>query len=208
MVIIYAPHFVAGHDNHRIAPIISYMRGWTHERIFNYVTSKGWEFSLQVTIKNVVTETVTKGKNSWGKAVVTYDGDKGEKKQNVVSFKNPEVYKVIEALKSGDVVDVKLVKDGDFWQWAEVTKLGGGASKAPTAGRVTGSNYETPEERKFRQLLIVRQSSIASAIARAAQQENPAGVDILELAQSYVDFVYGETDLFDQPNDLDNDIPF
>jgi hypothetical protein len=32
------------------------------------------------------------------------------------------------------------------------------------AGRVTGSNYETPEERAKRQVLIVRQSSIGTAV--------------------------------------------
>ena len=45
MVIITAPHFVAAYDmqNHNIAPILKYMRGWTLDRIRSYCRSKGWK---------------------------------------------------------------------------------------------------------------------------------------------------------------------
>lgn len=44
LVRIVAPHFVAGIDieDQRLAPIVSYMRGWSIERIVDHCRSKGW----------------------------------------------------------------------------------------------------------------------------------------------------------------------
>lgn len=41
---IIAPHFVAAYDTNsgRIAPIISYMGGWTVAMIKDYCLKKGW----------------------------------------------------------------------------------------------------------------------------------------------------------------------
>lgn len=44
LIIVYAPHFVAGYDTMtgNIAPIIRYMRGWPMSRITSYCQSKRW----------------------------------------------------------------------------------------------------------------------------------------------------------------------
>lgn len=46
MIRILAPHFVAGVDlsARRAAPILSYMRTWSAERIARYCQSKGWQW--------------------------------------------------------------------------------------------------------------------------------------------------------------------
>lgn len=45
MIRILAPHFVAGIiPAERAAPILSYMRMWSVERIVRYCQSKGWQW--------------------------------------------------------------------------------------------------------------------------------------------------------------------
>jgi hypothetical protein len=76
---------------------------------------------------------------------------------------------------------------------------------------VSGSNYETKEERAARQVLIVKQSSLTNAVAtlspgaKAALDANA----VIDLAQKYADWV------FDKPesdktgfDDMGSDIPF
>ncbi len=44
MLRIVAPHFVAGIvRGGAVAPIISYMKGWTFRQIMDYCTRKGWK---------------------------------------------------------------------------------------------------------------------------------------------------------------------
>lgn len=45
---ITAPHFTAGMDTEtgQIAPIISYMKGWSFKRIQKYCTEKRWTLHL------------------------------------------------------------------------------------------------------------------------------------------------------------------
>jgi len=68
------------------------------------------------------------------------------------------------------------------------------ASPAPaskSAGRVTGSNYETSDERTARQLLIVRQSSVTAALKYFEQTEaDVSRNDVIELAEFFKDYVY------------------
>ena len=104
-----------------------------------------------------------------------------------------DIFDSVASFKRGDRVEVGLEKeegsDGrEYWQWRQVRKLDAGTSAdaspaqggvstdvgsgpvndretsaVPAKGRVTGSNYETPEERALKQVLIVRQSSIEQA---------------------------------------------
>lgn len=67
---------------------------------------------------------------------------------------------------------------------ASVSKNSGGMA---SGGKVLGSNYETPEERKVKQRLIVRQAALNQAIAL-----NPKGKfeDIAALAKQFEGHVY------------------
>ena len=105
-------------------------------------------------------------------------------------------------MQKGQTIEVDVTKnDKGYNEWARVQVVENDAPEkaAPTAsppGRVIGSNYETPEERKQRQLLIVRQSSIANALEymKDTRKEGDYGVmDVLSIAQEFVDFVYGNT---------------
>ncbi len=96
----------------------------------------------------------------------------------------------------GQQVEVEQVKNGDFWEWKSITATPATAGLAPTTtsgvSRVTGSNYETRDERATRQVLIVKQSSLSAAVATLTPGAK-AALDpkaVLALAQEYVDWVF------------------
>jgi hypothetical protein len=166
---------------------------------------------FKIILQEFVVEQVTKGRQSYEKGVVTYTYNGANKTYQTVSFANPEVFKVLKSAAPGTILLVETTKNAaGYDQWAKVSVEGSaGASEGATsrpapagATRVAGSNYETPEERKQRQLLIVRQSSITSAIATLAPGSKTAlnPDDVLVLAQSYVDFVYGVDEALDPDN--------
>lgn len=78
-------------------------------------------------------------------------------------------------LTAGQKFVMEKVKEGDFWK--VLTVLPDDGSAAPTQASTGGtakpvaspkSTYETPEERAQKQLYIIRQSSLSSAIALVA----------------------------------------
>jgi hypothetical protein len=87
------------------------------------------------------------------------------KHMNSLKF-NKALQTSLEELKPGDTFTAVLEKKGAF---NEVTKIVKGelsmpATAAPSTGKVTGSNYETPVEREWNRVRIIRQSSINYAI--------------------------------------------
>lgn len=164
---------------------------------------------MSIKVQEVTVETVQKGKNKYQMATVVYtDGGKNFTKK-IMSFSNPAVFDTVKNAKAGEEYDVKAVKDGDYWNWAAITKVDGDTptKAAPAAGKVVGSNYETAEERKLRQMLIVKQSSIANAIefVKMAQADGITIQGVLNVAQEFVDFVYGTNETLEE---MDNDIPY
>jgi hypothetical protein len=157
----------------------------------------------QITIQEVTQEHIKKGKQGYTKATVVYTNEKGENRtKSLMSFANPAVFDAVKDAVQGDKYDVKAVKEGEYWNWAAAVKLSAeaaaGAAKAVGGGKVTGSNYETPDERKIKQLYIIKQSSIANAIeyCKSLNNEEPMAVDyVLDIAQKFVDFVYGNENL-------------
>lgn len=118
-----------------------------------------------------VSRTDSTGKNgkSYGVLQVAYRADGKLQEKKLMSFSNPQVFKHIEGLKKGDTVNVKTEKDGNgYWQWTAILNEEQQQPKpvqsGATATRVTGSTYETPEERAIKQKYIVRQSSLTTAI--------------------------------------------
>lgn len=127
-----------------------------------------------------------KNKRSYHELDVVYweNGDKKELKTRTLrDFVNPAVFKTAQSLNEGDFAVADLIKDDNgYWNWKSLEKMdseqaqaenqaGQESSQSATrtgetkpTGRVMGSNYETPQERAWRQVLIVRQSSLAQAI--------------------------------------------
>lgn len=179
---------------------------------------------MQIRIKNVDVETVpgVGKKASYQKAEVLYDnGQYTNQVFKLFSFTNPSVFALISKATKGDTFEIEVTKnDKGFNQWVSASASVGGSGSSDSAtpvSRSTGtsgstprsSTYETTEERAVRQRLIVRQSSLTAAIATLSDGKNALDPEQVKgLAEDYVSFVFEKVDLFDQPNDLDSDIPF
>jgi hypothetical protein len=168
---------------------------------------------MQVKIVNVDVEWVPGKTGKYGKATVSFERDGKEQKQYLVSFKNPDVFKKVQEMV-GQTVEVETVKNGDFWEWKSIT-VASGATSAPAAGaastRVTGSNYETKEERAARQVMIAKQSSLDRAV-EILKHNNPKGLveaaAVKELAQDLTDWVLGKDSDKSGFDNMSDDIPF
>jgi hypothetical protein len=166
---------------------------------------------MQVQIQEVSVETIQKGRNSYQSASVVHTANGKNSTKKIMSFTNPAVFNAVKDAAPGSMWDVDLKKEGEYWNWVGIKALDGGNEAAPpkagtVATRPTTSTYETPDERKVKQLYIIRQSSISNALDYMKLTSNDsAGVeDVLTIAQEFVDFVYGRPeDIFKQANDLD-----
>jgi hypothetical protein len=152
--------------------------------------------AFEATFQQFEVETVTKGRSNYKKGVVTYSYNGANKTSTMVSFSNPAVFKQLETMAPGTLISVTTAKNDagyDFWQSVKAVGDDPTPAKAATPVRVAGSNYETSEERKQRQLFIIRQSSISNAIESLVPGSKVAldPEQVLALAQRYVDFVYG-----------------
>jgi hypothetical protein len=172
---------------------------------------------MQVQIVNVDVEVGKPGPKGWSKAVVDYMVNGQNRKQNIMSFTNPQVYKDVTSGKfTGEAVEVSITKNAkgyDEWAAIQSTNSTSAAPAAPQSGqatvspasatRVTGSNYETPVERARRQVLIVRQSSLTAALKFLEMQERPVPdtSEVLKIAQEFTDWVFDEGEAVDGPTD-------
>lgn len=162
-----------------------------------------------------------------GKKLVDFNGDKNYDAQA------KEVFAKAILAKQGEIYNVQAEKINDHWNWIGFTKQDGTSqapaesktstpesgegTKAPEArasgsgaGRVTGSNHETPEERKVKQRHIARQSSLGYALTLLTHNRPKAiiGEDEVEaLAERFVTFVY-KTDAVKGLVEMEDDIPF
>jgi hypothetical protein len=145
--------------------------------------------------------------------------DKLEGKK-IMSFTNKEVFNALKESKFGDIFNVTRVKnDKGFWDWTAVRGgsmadsasnsvgtndvpatsnfVSSNMTSAATSGYVKGtpspkSTYETTEERAARQVLIVRQSSISSAVEFAAANKIKDEEEVIRLAKRFEAFVFGK----------------
>ena len=199
--------------------------------------------TMQIEIIANPVSTVPTAKGSYQVIELAYKNksfqDKLEGKK-VMSFTNKDVFAALQKAQFGDVFEISRVKnDKGFWDWTGVSADGAvntefveqGAmsrmtgSPARTAtemktGNVTPkSNYETAEERAARQVLIVRQSSISSAVEFGAYNKLKSAEEILAIAQQFEDYVFGKAAAYAEEavetsassdffGDMPDDIPF
>jgi hypothetical protein len=179
---------------------------------------------MQVNVVDVSSLNTHQAKNGrqYQSIEVMYKNEQGQaQSKKLMSFANPAVFKAAQDWAKGDVVHVSTEKDANgYWQWtavgtAETTtdNRGDTATAAPTqakaATRVSGSNYETKEERADRQVMIVRQSSLSNAVATLAIEGSKASAnDVISLAKLYEGYVLGQESSASSIDDLESDIPF
>lgn len=182
---------------------------------------------MLINIVDVGTPTTKTSGNgrSYQEMEVTYKNESGQvANKKLMSFSNPSVFNHIKGLAKGDKLNVNTEKqtgkDGrEYWQWTGIGSEGDESvatqSKPATqaGGRVTGSNYETKEERAARQILIVRQSSLSSAVALvSATPTEPTTTDnVIAIAKQFEAYVFGsDANPTKEVNfdDMQDDIPY
>lgn len=172
---------------------------------------------MQIEIQDVLrTDSTGKNGKSYGVLQVAYRADGKLQEKKLMSFSNPQVFKHIEGLKKGDTVNVKTEKDGNgYWQWTAILNEEQQQPKPVQSGgatRVTGSTYETPEERAIKQKYIVRQSSLTTAIqilgVGAKSLDKQAVLGLAEELENWVFRVDLPKVATTSIDDMEDDLPY
>lgn len=191
--------------------------------------------AIKISIISVTTEQATaKNGKAYNKLNVAYKNltfkGKVEGKQ-LFPFGSKEVYTTLQNASPGDVFDIEVQKNAQGYNdWIAATPStgedvanavidGGGTTSFPPGRGLTGGNvnyqkrdYETAEERAKKQIYIIRQSSISSAIdlLSTGAKSPPKVEEVLEVAKRFEDFVFG-TDIPAEGAqglvEMDDDIP-
>jgi hypothetical protein len=171
---------------------------------------------MQITVIDV-TENTKKSESgrTFQQLEVAYKNEQGQPQlKKLISFSNPNVYKAAKEWVKGDVVNVTTVKNEKtgYWDWVGLEGDGAvgetkqaSASVNPAGARVTGSNYETKEERAARQVFIIRQSSLSTAVELLGQGKSVA--DVIATAKQFEAYVFSKAEGADAINELQDDIP-
>lgn len=158
---------------------------------------------IQIVTNTVSTKPTTRG--SYQELEVVYKNlsfqGKVESKKIMSFGAAADTFKVLAEASSNSVWEIDVVKnDKGYNDWVKATASG--ATSADTAVATTKgtlapkSTYETPEERAQRQVLIVRQSSVSSAVAAltAGAKTPPKSSDVVTYARDLEAYVFGLAD--------------
>lgn len=134
---------------------------------------------------------------------IVYTNDRGEIKNitkplSGLKFK-PKVRATLSILKQGDPFTAVLEKNnGGYLEifslekgHQEVVDTIESKTESKPAGKVTGSNWETSEERALRQRYIVRQSSITAALTFLGDGAMEVK-QVLDIAKQFEEFVFSK----------------
>jgi hypothetical protein len=167
---------------------------------------------MQISIVDVGSPNTHAAKNgrSYQSIEVMYKNDSGQAaSKKLVSFRNPTVFNHIKGLTKGDTVNVTTVKNSEgYWDWTGIEGEGTVAetkSETKTTNRVTGSNYETKEERAARQVYIIRQSSLSTAVDLLGQGAKVD--DVIATAKQFEAYVFAAKEQAPDFSDMEDDIP-
>ena len=133
-------------------------------------------------------------KGKYKMAEVNYKGQDGKPAQKkLASFTNADVFKTLTSAAVGSGFDIETVKnDKGYWDWTKATSATSVKAAASQGNASPKSTYETHEERALRQILIVRQSSVSSAVALLGTKGSPA--QVIEIAKMFEEYVFGKND--------------
>lgn len=185
----------------------------------------------QMKIKIVAVElgnATTKTGKPYEFAEVTYKNLTFENKvesKKIMPFGSKEVLDTLKDAKPGDVFTILREKDdAGYWQWIGIavgdteiettsSTVQKTSAKTTTATPTPKSTFETPEERAKKQVYIIRQSSLATAVEfMNHNNKNYKLSDLLDIANQLQAFVF-EKETVTIPEvalpatDFDDDIP-
>lgn len=142
---------------------------------------------------------------------ITYKSDEGkiEAKKLYDWATKTEVWEAVKGAVKGSFLNVEKEKnDKGFWDWMAVHRQDAMPVSTSTARPVpTKPTYETPEERATKQVMIVRQSSISSAVnlVNGALGDKATGDPnkVIQIAKQFESYVMGNS-IYDLENDIPN----
>lgn len=168
--------------------------------------------TMQIEVINVsVKQETSKMGKPYQVAEVTYKNksfqDKVEAKK-IMSF--TPLFGTLKDAQFGDVFNINREKNEQtgFWDWVSIADNQFNQKEIKESNTMIGktnvtpkSTYETAEERAHRQVLIVRQSSVSSAIAALKtdklQLDANSIIDLARKLEAYVMQDLGGTDKFE-----------
>lgn len=150
----------------------------------------------------VVRSTTTKADKGYDIVELAYKTEEGKtKSMKIFGFKDQKENSVVASKASqGDVLDAEFEQnDKGYWQFRTLRSTGQktdvGTSEVAKSGStgVSKGGWETAEERAARQVMIVRQSSLATA-ERFINSKEPKGVtvsvdEVIEIAKQLEAYV-------------------
>lgn len=173
---------------------------------------------MQIQILNVSIQTQpTKTGKTYQLADVAYKNLSFQGKiegKKIMSFGvTAESFKTLSTAQPGDTFEVEVVKNAaGYNDWVGMSKSDGVVPSVPVGSKPMAtaqpakSTYETAEERAKRQVLIVRQSSLSSAVAcLAVGSKKVEPSDVLAVAEMFENYVFGTgkgSGFEDFPSDL------
>jgi len=193
-------------------------------RLLNLPEINKQKTNMQIQIITTSIETKPTAKGSYQQLEVvfknlTFQGKVESKK--IMSFgAGAGAFKTLSTAAAGTVFDVEVTKNAaGYNDWTAVTPSNGAAppaeassatpsSYAAKATTTPKSTYETPEERAQRQILIVRQSSVSSAVnlLSTGAKSPPKVDDVISAAKQLEAYVFGIAAVDTGPTGFD-DIP-
>jgi hypothetical protein len=163
---------------------------------------------MNITILSVDIKTVPTAKGSYQTADVAYKNNSFQGKvegKKVMSFgATKDSFATLATAQPGQTYEVQIVKnDKGYNDWISMAQavpggvIPGASTPAATTGKPASaaprSTYETPEERAQRQVLIVRQSSLSSAVSllTTGAKTPPSTQAVVEAAKAFEAYVFG-----------------
>ena len=177
---------------------------------------------IAIVTTTVTTKPTTRGSYQELEVVyknLTFQGKIESKK--IMSFgAGAASFTTLSTATGGSVWDVSVVKnDKGYNDWVSTSPATGApvaeaasAAVSKAASTTPRSTYETPEERAQRQILIVRQSSIGSAVnlLTAGAKSPPKLDEVIATAKKLEAYVFGIPDVgatgFDDIPNFDTDV--
>lgn len=156
-----------------------------------------------------VEDATSKNGKKYKQATVTHKDASGKvdnKKINDMFHK--DVFETLVKAEKGDTFSVEQEKnDAGYWNWVAIHRqdapVGQQAVPAKSFPTPTKPTYETPEERAQKQVYIIRQSSVASAVELLKDHgKQPDVAEVIRVAKAFETYVFGKT-----MEDLEDDIP-
>ena len=187
---------------------------------------------MQIQVLSATTDTVQGAKGPYQVVEVAYKNlsfnGKVESKKLMPFGAGKDTAITMQSAKPSDVYEIEVVKnDKGYNDWVKAVKgsapaAGGQVSKSapgsPHASTATSKGgWETPEERAKKQVYIIRQSSLSTAVAALKTDKNVLKAEeIIGLAKQLESYVFGtDTEAFSKIatdsgliEDIAEDIPF